>query len=70
MATGARADTLATLRALQHALRNDLQVPFAVLELLRDHPDVPPPLCELVAQAVTRARTAVTHLDELAEVTR
>ena len=57
-------------RTLAHLLNNDLALPIGVIELLQQHPGVPPSLRDVVRDAVEGLRAAVAHVAALQQVVR
>src|SRR5204863_2199635 len=54
-----------TGRELSHLLSNDLAMAVGWIDLLRDHPDLPPELYEVVGDAAVGLERAVEHLKRL-----
>src|SRR5262249_52871034 len=59
-----------TGRELSHLLSNDLAMTVGWIDLLRDHPDLPPELHEVVDDAVEGLERAIEHLRRLQQVNR
>jgi hypothetical protein len=59
-----------TGRELSHLLSNDLAMTVGWIDILRDHPDLPPDLREIVDDAVVGLERAVEHLKRLQQVNR
>lgn len=57
-------------RTVAHLLNNDLALPIGVIELLQQHPGVPPSLRDLVRDAIEGLRAAVAHMAALQQVVR
>lgn len=59
-----------TGREIGHLLNNDLAVTLGWIDLLREHPSLPPALQEIVSDASVGLERAAEHLHRLQQVTR
>jgi signal transduction histidine kinase len=57
-------------REVAHLLNNDLVIPIGIVELLRDHTDLPPHLRALLEEAIPGLDMAVEHIRQLQQVSR